>query len=94
MIGRKDPPHVLPCPRPRSFLQAQHVIVPISASDAQEISEINKGVGEDEGGKYVVVGGKAWKKLVEQGKIQKEKKESEKEVHISAFAWLKQLFEV
>jgi len=96
MLGRKDFDKPLPTPRPITALEHLKSIVPVSAQDiattqAEGENAPWKGVIDEAEKKYVVVGGKVWKQLVESGKITGD---DAKSAEITVFSWLKDLFDV
>lgn len=96
MLGRKDFDKPLTTPRPISALERLQSIVPITSEDLATTHEEGeeapwKGVVIEGDKKYVVVGGKVWKQLVESGKIIGDPAKS---ADITVFSWLKDLFEV
>ena len=96
MLGRKEFDKPLPTPRPLSVLERLQCVVPVDAKDlatthAEGEPAPWKGVVDEGGKKYVVVGGKVWKQLVDGGKITGD---AAKSAEITVFSWLKELFEV
>lgn len=94
MLGRKDFDKPLPRPRPFPLLEQFKTLVPVSADDLSKDEDDEpawKGILEESGQNYVVVGGKEWKRLVESEKITGD---DAKPPVITVFSWLKDLFEV